>query len=142
MIVCADSSFVVSSYVRDAHSPEAVQRMARRPNIVLTQLNRAEFANAVYRYVFHGLLTVFQARRTWDELEKDCGQGVWRSVSLPENIWQRSIDLARQYGPTLGVRTLDSLHVACALELGAERFWTFDERQARLAQAVGLRTSA
>jgi hypothetical protein len=29
-----------------------------------------------------------------------------------------------------GVRTLDSLqHVACALELKAERFWTFDDRQ-------------
>jgi predicted nucleic acid-binding protein len=40
------------------------------------------------------------------------------------------------------VRTLDSLHVACALELKAERFWTFDDRQARLAEVVGLDTSA
>jgi predicted nucleic acid-binding protein len=40
------------------------------------------------------------------------------------------------------VRTLDSLHVACALELKAERFWTFDDRQARLAEAVGLNLSA
>jgi predicted nucleic acid-binding protein len=39
------------------------------------------------------------------------------------------------------VRTLDSLHVACALELKADRFWTFDERQAKLARARGLRTS-
>ena len=35
--------------------------------------------------------------------------------------------------------TLDTLHVACALELGAERFWTFDARQAKLARAVGLK---
>jgi predicted nucleic acid-binding protein len=40
------------------------------------------------------------------------------------------------------VRTLDSLHVACALELKAERFWTFDDRQVRLAEAVGLDTTA
>jgi hypothetical protein len=32
--------------------------------------------------------------------------------------------------------------VACALELRAERFWTFDERQAKLAEAVGLDASA
>ena len=51
------------------------------------------------------------------------------------------VDLARRYGPTLGVRTLDSLHVACALELGADKFWTFDERQAKLAEAVGLDVS-
>ncbi|MGA2250711.1 hypothetical protein [Terracidiphilus sp.] len=44
-------------------------------------------------------------------------------------------------GPTLGVRTLDSLHVACALELGARSFWTFDERQERLAIAAGLNTN-
>jgi hypothetical protein len=26
------------------------------------------------------------------------------------------------------------------LELGAERFWTFDDRQAKLARAVGLKS--
>jgi predicted nucleic acid-binding protein len=50
-------------------------------------------------------------------------------------------DLARRYGPKLGMRTLDTLRVACALELKAERFWTFDERQAKLAKAGGLKTS-
>jgi predicted nucleic acid-binding protein len=51
----------------------------------------------------------------------------------------------QSYAPlctTLGVRTLDSLHVACALELKVQKFWTFDDRQARLAQAIGLDTSA
>jgi predicted nucleic acid-binding protein len=38
------------------------------------------------------------------------------------------------------MRTLDSLHVASALLLKAERFWTFDERQAKLAKAEGLKT--
>jgi predicted nucleic acid-binding protein len=33
------------------------------------------------------------------------------------------------------------LHVASALELKAERFWTFDERQKRLARTVGLKTA-
>lgn len=63
-------------------------------------------------------------------------------VEFPLRAWDTGIDLARRHGPALGVRTLDSLHVACALELKAERFWTFDERQARLAEAVGLNTSA
>jgi hypothetical protein len=31
--------------------------------------------------------------------------------------------------------------VAAALELKAERFWTFDERQAKLAKAVGLKSN-
>jgi predicted nucleic acid-binding protein len=63
-------------------------------------------------------------------------------VSFPAGTFARSIDLTKRFGSTLGVRTLDSLHVGCALELKAERFWTFDDRQVRLAEAVGLDTTA
>lgn len=35
---------------------------------------------------------------------------------------------------------VDLFHVACALELGLPSFLTFDERQRRLARAVGLKT--
>jgi hypothetical protein len=31
--------------------------------------------------------------------------------------------------------------VASALELGAAQFWTFDDRQAKLAKAAGLKVS-
>ena len=59
---------------------------------------------------------------------------------MPENAFELCADLARGYGPKYGMRTLDTLHVACALELKAERFWTFDERQAKLAKAAGLKS--
>ena len=39
------------------------------------------------------------------------------------------------------MRILDTLHVACAIELKAERFWTFDERQRKLAKAAGLKAT-
>jgi predicted nucleic acid-binding protein len=73
-------------------------------------------------------------------LEVDRSAGVWTDVAMPENAFELCAELARRHGPKLGVRTLDSLHVACALELKAERFWTFDERQAKLAKAEGLKT--
>ena len=66
---------------------------------------------------------------------------MWHQIGLPENAFERCIFLAQKQGPKLGIRTLDSLHVACALEFKAERFWTFDERQARLARAEGLKTA-
>jgi len=47
-----------------------------------------------------------------------------------------------QVWPRLGIRALDSLHVESALELGAQRFWTFDDWQARLAKAAGLKTGS
>jgi ABC-type phosphate/phosphonate transport system permease subunit len=72
----------------------------------------------------------------------DCQQGFWRVTDFPEDAWGASIDLARRYGPAPGIRALDSLHVGCALALYAEKFRTFDDRQARLAEAVGLDTSS
>ena len=59
---------------------------------------------------------------------------------MPDKGYDLCVQLGRTHGPKLGVRALDSLHVACALELKAERFWTFDERQSKLAKAEGLRT--
>ncbi|HEV2134848.1 MAG TPA: type II toxin-antitoxin system VapC family toxin [Terracidiphilus sp.] len=140
MTIYADTSFLISKYLSDVHSAEADHRMMGRPEVWLSQLNRVEMANAIYRSVFHGRGTLADARLIWDQFEEDCERGVWIEVALPEGLWRTSIDLARRHGPTLGVRTLDSLHVACALELKSRQFWTFDERQARLAETVGLAT--
>ena len=116
--------------------------MSLRPDVWLTPLNRAEIVHAVILHVFWKKATLYEADSALKVLDRDLTAGVWRLVDFPVGTFARSIDLARRYGPTLGVRTLDSLHVACALELKAERFWTFDERQARLAEAAGLDTSA
>ncbi len=85
-------------------------------------------------------MSIAEAGLVWADFDRHCAEGVWLPIAFPEAAWEMCIDLARRYGPRLGVRTLDSLHVACALALKAERFWTFDERQARLADAVGLVT--
>lgn len=140
MTTYADTSFLVSKYVPDVHSAEADRRMSSHPAVWLTPLNRAEVAHAIYQSVFRGRYKDGDARLLWDQFSRDCEQGVWIEMALPEKLWEKSIELARRHGPELGVRTLDSLHVACALELNARRFWTFDERQAKLAEAVGLST--
>jgi predicted nucleic acid-binding protein len=134
----ADSSFLVSIYVQDAHSDTADQHMMKLPSVWLTPFHRTELAHAIYLHVFYKKISRSDAGLLWDDFEFDCRRGVWKPAGLPEHAWETAVQLVRQYGPTLGVRTLDTLHVACALELHAERFWTFDARQARLAKAVGL----
>lgn len=114
--------------------------MATGPNLPLTPFGRAEFANAIYRQVFLKRVSEIDARRAWENLESDCNSGVLQIAALPEAAWNVTVDLARRFVPALGARTLDSLHVACALALRADRFWTFDVRQAKLAAAAGLDT--
>lgn len=114
--------------------------MGMRSNLPVSPFSRAEFANAVYRQVFLKRLSAMDARRAWENFEMDCRIDVLKPIEFPEGAWSRVVHLARSYVSALGVRTLDTLHVACALELRAGRFWTFDERQAKLAEAAGLDT--
>lgn len=116
--------------------------MESRPRIWNTPLHRTELAHAFHQQVFWGHLNLAQARSAWRDFEEDLSSGIWIVTQFPERAWSRSVTLAAKHGPEFGVRALDSLHVACALELGAERFWTFDERQRRLAEAAGLDTRA
>ena len=125
----------------DRYSTEAQRRLASKPRVWFTTLHLAEWAHAVSQHVFRKEISLQEARQIQDELEIDRGNGLWLEADIPEAAWATCADLARRHGPKLGVRTLDSLHVALALELGAKAFWTFDERQAKLATAVGLSLS-
>lgn len=140
MIVYVDSSFLASVYVRNAHSAKADDLLVGHANILLTPFLLAEWVHAIAAQVFRGQMSASEAAGVEKAFSEDRRNGLWADAAMPDHAFEVCAQLARQYGPTLGMRTLDSLHVACAMELKAERFWTFDERQAKLAKAQGLRT--
>jgi predicted nucleic acid-binding protein len=125
----------------DVHSQEARRRIQAAPAIILTPFHRAEWFHALSQHQFRGVLTADEAQRISIQFSSDQDAGLFQRTYFPDNAFEVCADLARRHGPKLGVRTLDSLHVACALELKAERFWTFDDRQAKLAKAQGLKTT-
>jgi predicted nucleic acid-binding protein len=55
-----------------------------------------------------------------------------------DNLFARAETLSSQHTVSTLCRTLDTLHVALALELGAIEFCTFDQRQAAMARLAGL----
>jgi predicted nucleic acid-binding protein len=140
-MIYPDTSFLFSRYVTDAHSVEVDRRMGLHPAVIVTPFHRAELANAIFRWVFLGKTSVRDANLAFADFEADCTAGIFQIFGIPDLAYYACADLARQHAPTLGVRTLDTLHVAAALELKATRFWTFDERQARLAEAEDLATT-
>ncbi len=140
MSIYADTSFLVSLYIPDKHSPEAESRMASNPTMSLTPLHVAEWTHAVEQQVFRGVASRAEADNVHEQFQQHRESGLWLEVALPDSVFELCAALARRHAARLGVRTLDTLHVASALELKAERFWTFDERQKKLARAVGLKT--
>jgi predicted nucleic acid-binding protein len=135
----ADSSFIVSLYVTDVHSPNARRVMQGASPLILTPFHRAEWAHALAQHQFRGTLSANLARDLNAQFISDEAAGVFHASSVPERAFDLCAELARRYGASLAMRTLDSLHVACALELKAEQFWTYDERQGKLARAQGLK---
>lgn len=141
MTTYPDTSLLVSLYLGDNNS-QLADRMLRGAKLcLLTPLHRIEWFHAMGQNVFRGVITESSANELHGLLEQDTKSGLWREAPMPDHVFDVCADLARRYGPKLGVRTLDSLHVACAMELKADHFCTFDERQAKLAKAQGLNIS-
>ena len=137
----ADTSFLVSLYGRDVNSRAAILLVQKeRPTFVVTPFGEAEFINIVFAVTARPKgWTAGEARTIEQDFVQDLELGVWEREDLPAQTWQRARELSRRHAPALGTRTLDTIHVASALLLGAEDFFTFDRDQTRLARAAGLR---
>jgi predicted nucleic acid-binding protein len=61
--------------------------------------------------------------------------GALRIVNITDRVVARAVELLERWP----LRTLDSLHVACAAEWSAELFVSADERQCVAARRYGLR---
>lgn len=141
MSIYVDSSFLVSVYLPDSHTLTSLGRLSRKPRIWVTPFHEAELVHAILQQVFRGSIPPDRGNKAIRDFRMDCDVRLWEIADFPGNSYISAISLAESYVARLGMRTLDSLHVAAALELKAERFWTFDERQAKLAKAAGLKVS-
>jgi len=78
------------------------------------------------------------------------GEAAWRAllaserhfVGVRENwltVLQQAEELSLRHGRSIFCGSVDVLHVASAMRLDADEFWTGDQAQADLAKAAGLR---
>lgn len=113
--------------------------ISQRPYLWFTPLHRTEWVHAIEQHIFRGQMSYSAAQQVYGEFQRDQRRHLWMDAPWPEQIFERAVEIALDHVAHTGARTLDTLHVAAALELKAERFWTFDDRQAKLAKAVGLK---
>jgi predicted nucleic acid-binding protein len=138
MIVYADTSFLVSLYLPDAHSPAAWDIMKSRPYLYLTPLHELEFINAIQLAVFRKFISKKESKLVLRNFEQD-RSSIFALTQMPPETYARVEQLARRHTSVIGTRSLDILHVATALILKPDSFFTFDERQQKLAKAERMR---
>jgi predicted nucleic acid-binding protein len=135
----ADTSFLVSLYVLDANSAHAAARMKQASlPIFLTPLGEIELTNAFCLRLFRKELVSREVERAQALFAGDIASGVFERKPLTPAVFDTAKRIARKRTPRYGTRTLDVLHVASALVLRADTFYTFDLNQAKLARAEGL----
>ncbi len=139
MTIYIDTSFLISLYSPDVNSSNAanILQTAQGESLVST-LGELELVNGLELRVFRKELSAPQVRLALNAFTKDLQDGVFHLRALPELVFDRARELSRKTTARLGTRTADVLHVAAALELGADCLYSFDQRQRKLGKAVGL----
>ena len=151
----ADTNVFTAAHVPSENSAAALTlidelRASQWTPLPVTMLVKMEFTNALQRSLFVSR-EGNQATRTTPEqlllaedtfLEELRAGVVWRASSLTVESLESSFDLlAHRHTAKWGFRTYDILHVASALALGCDTFWTFDEKARKLAKLEGLATN-
>jgi uncharacterized protein len=121
-------SAVVQAFVMDRHEP-----------IRITGLHHSECVSALRLKQFRGEASAAQCKKAMALLAGDLREGSLRMVSVDwEKAWSRCRELSESHAAATGARTLDALHVACALQLEVHEFASSDRRQMALAEKMGL----
>jgi predicted nucleic acid-binding protein len=134
-----DTSFLVSLYSPDSNYRKASNLFptAKLP-ILVSALCELEAANSFRLCILRKDVTLEEARLSNHYLELDLKTRILERRPLPNLAFERSHQISSQHAVQLGTRTADLLHVAAALEFGADEFFSFDLQQRKLAAAAGL----
>lgn len=130
MSLYVDSSALLKRYVDEPDSPHAEELLASDPVLVSSWVTVVEVRRNLARLLEGHDALAAQAQFTID-LDSFALMSVNEAVATE----------AASIGETLGVRSLDAVHLASARQLRDEAltFVTFDLRQAQAARSLGLR---
>ena len=148
-----DTNFLTRLYLAlpDSEKADQLLEQAKTGSVAalpVTWLHRVETVNAFQLSVFVGGLsgqtrvTAEQAASALAGFREDIRTSVFfRAAPLSlEKLEHEFEELALRHTAKHGFRTYDLLHVASALVLECDTFWSFDPKASKLAQLEGMNT--
>jgi len=137
-----DTSVLIKSYVVEKDSAAADALIVGTPGpIPYTHFHAIEIRTGIRLKRGRGEITETQLKGVLSDLQKDIDAGRFERPSYDLSIiFQKAEELSAKYAAETLAWSLDILHVAAALVIGARQFITFDKRQAALAAKAGLTT--
>jgi len=149
----ADTNFFTRTYLELPESEDAdnlliTAKAGESAPLPITWLHRVETLNAFQLHVFLAqkagqmFISPEQAALAQANFQSDIANAQFlRIVAVPaQELEARFEDLSLRHTARHGFRTYDLLHVASALVLECDYFWSFDSKASKLASLEGLAT--
>lgn len=135
MKLAVDSSSFAKRYVQEIGSEELEHFLENASELAFSVILAPEIVSAFNRRLRERVLTIADYRAAKKQLIEDVRDAV--VLQITPAVVSRAIKILENNA----LRTLDSLHVACALEWRADLFVTSDKRQFMAARDSGLRAA-
>lgn len=133
-----DSSSVIKLYVRESDSEKWLSHACQTPiGMQISQLTRSELYFALNAKEARAEMPAGAAAILTDRFEKDIQAGVFKMTGLTASIFNRSVHIAKT-SMAYPLRTLDGLHLACAIETGCRKIASADQRLLEVAGRFGI----
>ena len=138
-MIYLDTSALVKLYVLEAGSEFVQSCLSEQDDpLPIWELQEAELANALHLKVFRNEWTEAEAELQIEHFHSRKQRGLYVFPEIDRVELIREFHRLSRETPRTGCRTMDILHVACALQIPSCRFLTFDGRQGKLARLAGL----
>lgn len=138
-MIYLDTSALLKLYILEEGSQWVQQQISSQEDpLPIWEIQQMEFTNALRLKVFWGEITPEQADTQKSLFLSRKKRGLYSFPRLERSALMEQFEALSSYTMKLGCRTMDVLHVACACEIQADQFLTFDKRQRTLAETSGL----
>src|SRR6185436_10771960 len=124
----ADTSFLVRIYLTQSDSQKALAFMRDfRDPLPFTPLHRHELRSALRLAVFRKEIDAERRKAAFLDIDSDLQDGILAHVPIAwTNAFREAEQLGNDHTETMGMRSVDLLHVGIAQVLRMKQFLTFD----------------
>jgi len=141
VVICLDTSAFVKPCLLETGSQVVSDLVSGQSDpLPVWEIQEMELSNALRLKVFWDEISVTDADHQLRLFNSRKERGHYYFPEIDRAVLSSSFQTLSALTPRLGCRTLDILHVACALQLRPDLFVTFDLRQNSLAREAGLQT--
>jgi predicted nucleic acid-binding protein len=141
-LIYSDTSFLAALYLPEEVFEPRARTIASNfdRSIPYPWLLELELYNAVYRGLGRNLYDRRNCNSILRRISADKNSGILSAWSVDNAaLFKRAMELSKRFAAAHQCRTLDTLHVAAALEFRAETMASFDHCQRKLAASAGLK---